>query len=369
MKLSSRTVRTSRCRIFIEEASFSSLETFLRGYIRKKVKLFVLADEHTFAYCLPVLCSGSPSLKQAEVVKIGYGEPVKCLQTVSWLWDELIRRKAEKNTLLINLGGGVITDLGGFTASCFKRGIPFIHIPTTLIGQIDAAIGGKTGVNVSDLKNQIGVVNLPEAVFIFPVLLRTLDSVHLVSGLAEVVKSALILDDGFWNRLQKTTVAELLSLPYDGAHWREIIRTTVCLKNKLVRKDPFESNQRRLLNFGHTVGHAIESLCLKQEQPLEHGYGIAAGIFTESCLSESCGLLSPTHRESICRYVVSNFGKLPLRYEHVDLITDLMFHDKKNRFGKICCTLLARPGKGVINQLCQPEMIKNALREYINFTL
>ena len=222
-------------------------------------KVAILVDENTKRDCLFKL----PQIENALIIEIKSGEEYKNISTCNFIWEQLTINNFDRNALLINLGGGVIGDIGGFCAATYKRGLKFIHIPTTLLSMVDASVGGKVGIDFKGFKNQIGIFNNPNAVLIYPKFLETLDENELKSGFAEVVKHALILDDSLWLKLKNT--------PFTDLDWEYIIYTSVQIKNKIVLADPFEKGERKKLNFGHTFGHAIESYYLEKGTPISHG--------------------------------------------------------------------------------------------------
>ncbi len=364
MKLSARTVKTERYPIHIGEEVFAVLQKELNRYRKHKSAIFLLTDTNTLRFCLPALVSKCPELEEAIIITIDSGEENKTLRNAEYLWKELAGKHADRHAVLINLGGGMVTDLGGYVASGFHRGIDTIHIPTSMIGQIDASIGGKTGVNLDGLKNQVGTFYFPKSVYIWPGFLATLDPKHLRSGIAEVAKTALIRDEQFWRWLTHRSVEEILALPFEERFWKDLILKTIRIKLEIVSQDPFEHNQRKLLNFGHTIGHAIESLALQRDTPVLHGEAVAAGMICVSFLSVEQTGLDPTELQSIIAWIMPGFGKLPLMYEDESVRMDLMQHDKKNRQQEIRFTLLSRIGQGKINQVCDPEWIRDAFRNF-----
>jgi len=364
MKFSIRTVNTSKYPVVVGDGIFAQLHKELHRYIRLKSKIFILTDTNTQRFCLPELLSHIPELESASMLTVDSGEEVKNLRTAEYLWKEMAARQADRFSLLINLGGGVVTDLGGFVASSFHRGMDTIHLPTTLIGQVDASLGGKTAVNMDVLKNQIGTFYNPKGVYIWPGFLETMPVDHVRSGLAEVAKTALIRDEQFWRWLSRKPLARILDTPFSDNLWKDILLKTMRIKLEIVRHDPFEHNSRKLLNFGHTIGHAIESLALRRETPVLHGDAVAAGMLCEGFLSVQKSGLDPLHLEEIRRWIIEGFGKLPLQREDEAVRMDMMQHDKKNRQQEIRFTLLSGLGKGKINQVCTPDQIRDAFGKY-----
>ena len=289
-------------------------------------KVAILLDENTKRDCLHKL----PKIENPLIIEIKSGEEYKNISTCNFIWEQLSINNFDRNSLLINLGGGVIGDMGGFCAATYKRGLDFIHIPTTLLAMVDASVGGKLGIDYKGLKNQIGLFNNPKAVLISPEFLETLSESELKSGFSEVVKHALISDSSLWIKLKNTHFTDL--------DWEDIINTSVQIKNKIVLADPFEKGERKKLNFGHTFGHAIESYYLEKGTPISHGEAVFMGMILETEISD----LSETDKNEIKNYILSNFA-LPYTpkksYLHKYLI-----NDKKNQDGKINFTLLSGIG-------------------------
>jgi len=318
-------------------------------------RLFVLADTNTARDCYPRL---HPHLPAHERLTIAAGETHKTLATCAEVWSWLTAHHADRHALLLCLGGGVVTDLGGFCAATYKRGLRCVGVPTTLLAQVDAAVGGKTGVDFEGFKNHIGVFQEPEAVFMDPAFLETLPVGELRSGYAEVIKHALIADAGAFAHLRTVDLA-------GRADWAPIIRHSVAIKEGIVAQDPHERGPRKLLNFGHTVGHALESYLLAQPgRAVRHGEAVAAGLVCESWLSARRGLLSPEELAQVRAVVEAAFG--PLRFEagEIAAIAAYAAHDKKNRGTTINCTLLRGLGHGIFDQPITLAEIEGSLRAY-----
>ncbi len=351
--------------MFTGEAVFDDLNTFVKDYCSSGSPVMVLVDENTRQHCLPVLTRFVPCLADASIIEIKSGEESKSLSAAQDIWDELTQKNADRHSLLVNLGGGVITDLGGFIASVFKRGIPFIHVPTTLMGMVDAAIGGKTAVNLKKIKNQVGAFALPEAVFIYPGFLGTLDPALVCDGIAEVLKYGLVLDSNLWERLESSRLDDMLRLPFHDPFWENLILQSVMIKNDIVREDFSDKGVRRVLNFGHTFGHAFESLSLmKGKGAIRHGNAVAMGMICESHLSVQAGGLKETDLERITRWILENFEYYPVTEKSFEKILDILQQDKKRSGGKTNFTLLVRPGKAVNGQPCETEWIREAFKYY-----
>jgi len=306
--------------IWIGENSLSKLD------ISTYSKVAILVDENTKRDCLYKL----PKIENPLIIEIKSGEEYKNISTCNFIWEQLTINNFDRNSLLINLGGGVIGDMGGFCAVTYKRGLEFIHIPTTLLAMVDASVGGKLGIDFKGFKNQIGLFHNPKAVLISTEFLDTLDESELKSGFAEVIKHALILDNPLWLKLKNTTFTDL--------DWEDIINHSVQIKNKIILEDPFEKGERKKLNFGHTFGHAIESYYLEKGTPISHGEGIFMGMILETGISD----LSENEKNEIKDYIISNFA-LPYTPKKTYL-HKFLINDKKNQDGKINFTLLSEIG-------------------------
>lgn len=341
----------------VGDAALTDLGNLLATSRYEGVLKFVLVDENSKELCLPKLLLAVPELNGAEILEIESGEEHKDLDTCQGLWRALIELNARRNSILINLGGGVITDLGGFVATVFKRGIPFINVPTTLLGQVDAAIGGKVGVNFDSLKNQLGQFSMPEGVLVYPDFLKTLDERQVRSGFAEVVKHALIGDAVIWTELTKIEPELSQILPF--------VRRAVAIKQEITDKDPLEIGLRKILNFGHTSGHAMESVALEQSLDLLHGEAVAAGMCVELYLSRKLGL-GTKDSDQIAQRIVSWFGKLAWVDQNRDAIAAKMWQDKKSRGTELNFTLLSQIGIAEYNVVASEEEVMDALTYYSN---
>ncbi len=292
-------------------------------------------------------------------VVIPSGENNKKTDSVIKIWEFLSENGADRKSLLINLGGGMLTDLAGFAASTFKRGIDFLNIPTTLLSQVDASVGGKTGINFNGLKNEIGTFKEPVAVIIHTGFLQTIDQQNFLSGFAEMIKHGLIKSP---EHLEELKDFDLKNIDYQKL--QEIIRHSVAVKEYFVANDPTEKNIRKALNFGHTAGHAFESLAMEQKRPVLHGYAVALGMITELFLSvKVCGF-NQNECNELTRWLLSIFGKLQIKESDFTRLFELMTHDKKNEAGRINFTLLPETGRIEINQNCGKEQIFEALEYF-----
>jgi 3-dehydroquinate synthase len=320
-------------------------------------RIFILVDETTKALCLPLI-AGFDSVCGAEVITIGATDQNKTLESLSHVWTELQRGGATRHSLMVNLGGGMVTDLGGFAASTFKRGLNYINIPTTLLAMVDASVGGKTGINFGGLKNEIGVFSTARSVILDTIFLKTMDHENLLSGYAEMLKHGLISDDAHW--------AELISFDLDVVDYHQLSRMleeSVKVKERIVEEDPTERGIRKALNLGHTVGHAFESLALRRT-PVLHGYAVAWGLICELYLScVKTGFPTDKMRQTV-RYINENYGRMPITCNDYPILLELMTHDKKNEGDSINFTLLGDVGDIRINQTASKEEIEEALDFY-----
>ncbi|MEI6434465.1 MAG: 3-dehydroquinate synthase family protein [Bacteroidota bacterium] len=365
MKLTVRTVSRERTQIFSGDDALSRINKQITALSVNHDNIFILADSQTRSLCLPVLYDHVPFLNGSKVLEVEGGERCKSIGTAEFLWQTLNHYSADRNSLLINVGGGVVTDLGGFVAGGFQRGIRYFNVPTSLIGQADAAIGGKTGVNLENVKNQVGLFYPPTDVFIFTGFLKTLPKNHLRSGLAEIIKSILLSDLLYWRQLQNIPVKSLLDEPTESLLLKKLITAAVAYKVKLVRKDFHERNIRKALNFGHTIGHAFESFSMTDDNmPALHGEAVAAGMICAAWLSSMKTGLSEKTMKEIQSYLVEGFEPIPFTVDDISKIIALMKYDKKNRDGKFRFTLLAAPGSPKINVSCEPHEVSEALLNY-----
>jgi 3-dehydroquinate synthase len=329
--------------------------------------VFILVDPSTRKFCLPVLLDLVPVLSEALILETVGGESAKSFANAEKLWNELAEQGADRYALLVNLGGGVVTDLGGFIAATFMRGISCINVPTTLIGQVDAAIGGKNGINLGHLKNQVGTFYPPLAVAVFPGFLKTLAPDHLRSGMAEIIKISLISPSGMWKRIYRRPLSGWIEKAESSLFAKELIGESVKFKTSVVTRDFREKKYRKILNFGHTVGHAVESLSLSVfTVPLLHGEAVAAGIVCAAYLSFLKTGLSRTDMEAITSYITEGFGKIPLEPGMTQQLISIMSHDKKATNGAIRFTLIKKPGCPVVNMPCSIAEIGEAIDYYIN---
>ena len=343
--------------VYFNENGYSALNDLLER--RNYSSIFVIVDTNTNEYCLSSFLTLLATESRIEIIEIESGEGFKSIESCVEIWSILTELGADRKSLVINLGGGVITDLGGFVASTFKRGIDFINIPTTLLGMVDASVGGKNGVDLGNLKNQIGTINNPEMVLIDSRFLETLPQHEMRSGLAEMLKHGLIADKSYWKKFLDLSQV-------DFADFDQLIYRSVEIKNDIVTQDLTENGIRKALNFGHTIGHAIESLFLEAGRPILHGEAVAAGMILESFLSMKKGLLSPEDYTAIKATVKNVFDDLEFSETDVAGILELLVHDKKNEYGSVLFALLDGIGRITVNQTADNELIVAAFQDYKN---
>ncbi len=318
-------------------------------------RIFLLVDTTTEQLCTPLL-EHIEALHNIPHIIIGATDTHKTLDTLAQVWTALGQGGATRHSLLINLGGGMVTDLGGFAASTFKRGINYVNIPTTLLSMVDASVGGKTGINFNGLKNEIGVFNSAHTVILDTEFLRTLDHENICSGYAEMLKHGLISNRENW--------AELVNFDLDHVdykHLQDMVATSVAIKEQVVTEDPLEKGIRKALNLGHTVGHAFESLALQQNRPVLHGYAVAWGLVCELYLSAiKTGFPHDALYQTV-QFIRENYGQFDIDCKQYPTIIELMTHDKKNTAGIINFTLLGDIGDIRINQTATHQEIEEAL--------
>ena len=344
--------------IYIGHEAWDALNSFFSSCSYSKV--FILVDENTRELCLSLAVRKVPLLASAKVLQIKSGEQAKTVESCSKLWQKLMAEGADTRSVLINLGGGVIADMGGFVAATFKRGIAFVNIPTTLLAQVDASVGSKVGVDFDSIKNQIGLFADPQAVFILPEFLSTLPQRHLLSGYAEMMKHAIIADSDYWSVILSQGFE-----PQNG--WDDLIGQSVGIKQKVVKFDPYDRGLRKVLNFGHTIGHGVESYSLlHDENPMLHGEAIAIGMICEAFISSKLCGLPEEELIQIVEFINRHFAPRPLGYKAAIEVLKIIKHDKKSECGKCRMTLLPRIGKAIINQECTPDLIIDSLHFYVN---
>ena len=352
-----QTIAATNYSIFFNELGYEKLATYLLP--AQYSKIFILVDENTSQYCLSHFLNNLTTEIDLEIIELEAGEIHKNITTCFEVWSALSELGADRKSIIINLGGGVITDLGGFVACTFKRGIDFINVPTTLLAMVDASVGGKNGIDLGNLKNQIGVIREPKAVLVDTEFLSTLSQKEMRSGLAEMLKHGLIFDKEYWNQFKN-----LNNLNTD--YLNTLIHRSIEIKNTIVSQDLNENGIRKALNFGHTLGHAIESYFLdkKNKSPRLHGEASAVGMILESYISREKGLLTHDEYHEI-KYIIKDiYERIEFDSEDIKNIQDLLIFDKKNEFGKVQFSLLDGIGKIKINQSTDKQLIVNAFEDY-----
>ena len=328
----------------------------------------VIADNHTFKFCYPEL---KPLLPKHTLVRIKSGEEQKHIATCELIWEALTRANFDRHALVLNLGGGVIGDMGGFCAATYKRGIAFAQLPTTLLAQVDASVGGKLGIDFNGFKNHIGVFQQPNAVLIDPVFLTTLPERERRSGFAEVIKHCLIADATMWDEIRRRDL--------DEQDWPALVAHSVAIKQRVVAEDPTEKGLRKILNFGHTLGHAVETYFLTvpslrrtgSDQPrkrLLHGEAIAVGMLAEAYMAFQKKMIDQTLLTQIEEYLFSVYGNVRLTEEDTEPIVALTLQDKKNRGREVRMSLLDGPGNCAFDILVSASEMRRGLEFYRGLT-
>ena len=355
-------ILTKNYPIYFEETAYCKLNSYLED--NKFSRIVVLTDSNTSLHCFEILSSKISKLNNRAIANITfpYGENNKNISTCESIWNQLLVLGADRNSLIINLGGGVVSDLGGFVASTFMRGIKFVNIPTTLLSIVDASIGGKNGVNLSKLKNQIGVINNPSMILVDPIFLKTLSQNEIKSGFSEMIKHALISGLDYWNSVK--------SIERKNLYNENIFYNSILIKTKIVDEDPYEKNIRKILNYGHTIGHAIESFCLtsNNHDELTHGHSIAIGMILEGYISTVKLNFDENQNNSINKLILSNFEKINFTSNDIEEIIKLMRFDKKNKNGELNFVLLKEIGKPVIDQKVDTALIRKSFLYFNDIT-
>jgi len=352
-----QTITANNYSVYFDSIGYETLASLLIPSHYSKI--FILVDENTSQYCLPHFLNNLATEIEIEIIELEVGEIHKNIATCTEVWGALSELGGDRKSIVLNLGGGVISDLGGFVACTFKRGIDFVNIPTTLLSMVDASIGGKNGVDLGNLKNQIGIIREPKAVLIDTQFLNTLPQNEMRSGLAEMLKHGLIFDKTYWDKFKnlKDLNTEDLNV---------LIHQSIQIKNNIVCEDLTENGIRKSLNFGHTLGHAIESYFLENEtkKNLLHGEAVAIGMILESYISKEKDLLSNAEYHEI-KYIINDiFDRIDFSELEIEKIIDLLIYDKKNEFGKVQFALLDGIGKIKINQEVDNALIYKAFEDY-----
>jgi 3-dehydroquinate synthase len=352
-----RTIANAAHPVHFNHSGYEALNLHLEQ--TKYSNIFIIVDTNTNEYCLNKFLPLLATNLTVEIIEFEAGEVNKNIGTCLEIWNVLTDLGGDRKSLVINLGGGVVTDLGGFVASTFKRGIDFVNIPTTLLSMVDASVGGKNGVDLGNIKNQVGVFNLPVMVIVDSQYLETLPHCEMRSGLAEMLKHGLIYDKTYW-----ASFLNLENLNFEDLD--ELIYQSVMIKNEIVTQDPTEKGIRKALNFGHTLGHAIESYFLENENKttLLHGEAIAIGMILESYISLQKGLISQAEFDEIDRTIKAIYDNVVFEDDDIEEILKLLIHDKKNEYGTIQFALIEGIGKIKINQTVENKIIMAAFNQY-----
>ncbi len=344
-------------KVIITDNLVKDLGLTLKDY--QQSKIFIIVDENTKVHCLPVI-QEIDAIRDAQIIETKSGEDNKSIETVIKIWDYLSNNGADRNSLVINLGGGLVGDMGGFAASTFKRGMDFINIPTTLLAQVDASIGGKLGINFCGLKNEVGVFKSPKVVIVDTIFLKTISHVDFASGFAEMIKHALIYSFDHWTQLKKVD----LNQP-DFKDLKKHISKSIFIKNDFVQTDFTEKNIRKALNFGHTFGHAFESFLIEKGSPVLHGEAVAHGMICELYCSHKKLGLNKLQVIDIIEFILKNYNKIVFSSENFEEFYQLMKHDKKNDNDAINFTLLSEIGQVEINKHVTKDEIFDSLNFYL----
>lgn len=340
--------------IVIDSKNGSAVCSFLKAH--DYTSYFIICDSNTLKHCLSKLILFCKELKNAEVIELEPGEESKDINVISHVWQTLTEFGANKKSLIINLGGGVVSDAGGFAASTFKRGIDFINVPTTLLSIVDASVGGKTGINFSGIKNLIGTITQPKRVFIETRFLETLPEKHLTNGFAEIIKAALIQDKKFFYSFNSAHIKNFADV--------DMISRSISIKSKIVNKDPNEKGVRKILNFGHTIGHAVESLFFEKAESLLHGEAIAIGMAVESYICLLLKRISKTEFEKIIQCIGCYFNFPEIAEKDKPTFFTYFEHDKKHTSNSFNFALLNGIGKCDYDIKVSKVMVEKALNYY-----
>lgn len=343
--------------IFSGQGAIESLHHYFASCNASKKMVFILVDENTRKYCLPFLIPQSESDRyNLIIIEIHSGEKYKSLDTVAEIWKNLTTAGADRKSVLVNLGGGVLCDLGGFAASCYNRGIETIHIPTTLLAMSDASIGGKTGFDFMSYKNHIGTFHRPERVYIFTEFLKTLEARQIKAAMAEIIKYGFISNPEIPGKLKNQ---DLTTFSFDA-----LIQICINAKIEITNSDPDEQGLRKILNFGHTVGHAIESFALSHEIDILHGEAVAVGLLCELWLSIKHRNLNINILNDYIRFYNEHFAHLTFVFENADEILERMMMDKKNSSGLLKFVLISRLGEPMWDVIVNRESVIESLVFY-----
>ena len=335
--------------------SFDEIQRILTEEVSSHSATFILCDNNTNEHCVRFLLETIPALNEVPIIEIPEGEESKSLEIVGQLYEELLHHNADRQSLLLNVGGGVISDIGGFVASTFKRGIDFINIPTTVMAQVDAAMGGKCGIDLMAVKNAVGLFSWPKSVLVFSGFLNTLPEKELKSGFAEMLKHALIADAEYWEALSHVDSNE-------ASHIAVFVKRSNEIKSEITNEDPNERSVRKKLNYGHTVGHAIESFFLSKSEPITHGNAVGWGMILENRIAVQLEILSASLAQTIEDRVLTIFGPLPSfnKYEQ-EQVFEFMLNDKKNKNGVFHFSLIREIGDCLIQVEVSEEIARKVI--------
>lgn len=336
----------------VMDQSLVALQVFIKEILDCE-RLVIICDSNTAIHCLPLFMQQAGLCEHPYIVQIPAGESSKNLTSANRIWQEFTEQNISRNAICVNLGGGVVTDLGGFAASLYKRGIRYINIPTTLLAMVDASVGGKTGIDFMGLKNQIGLFSFPLRIFVSTVFLQTLPKRELVAGMAEMFKHGLLEGGKHWAEICQAKPEEMLGKP-------GLIADSIRIKNKMVTLDPFDSHGRKALNLGHTIGHGLEAWALSNQvgQPLLHGEAVALGLLAESFLAKEHLGLNQQVLETIQNWVLHRFH---IPDFDMDVVLKNLKHDKKNKGNEINFSLLKSLGNVQIDVPLETDAIKASL--------
>lgn len=352
-----KALKSANCDIYFNLEGYDHLNDLISK--SNYSKIVALVDENTHDHCLPALLDLLKTDELVDVIEIEAGEENKSIDTCSGVWNALSELECDRKSLLINLGGGVVTDLGGFVAATFMRGIDFVNIPTSLLAMVDASVGGKTGVDLESLKNQIGVIKEGKMVLIDPSFLATLHESHVRSGLAEMLKHGLIHDESYWEKMIEMA-------DDDTKNIEELIYESVKIKLDIVAKDPYENGIRKTLNYGHTLGHAIESYYVfhTENSSLLHGEAVAIGMILATYISFVEAGFPKEKLELVKKSITDIFGKKPIKESDYQSIINLLKFDKKNSHGNVNFVLLEDIGKPKLDCIVDDALIIDAFNYY-----
>lgn len=335
--------------------SFDEIQRILTEEVLMHSATFILCDSNTNEHCVRFLLETIPALNEVPIIEIPAGEESKSIEIVGQLYEELLHHNVDRQSLLLNVGGGVISDIGGFVASTYKRGIDFINIPTTVMAQVDAAMGGKCGIDLMAVKNAVGLFSWPKSVLVFTGFLNTLPEKELKSGFAEMLKHALIADAEYWEALSHVNSNE-------ASHIAVFVKRSNEIKSEITKADPNERSVRKKLNYGHTVGHAIESFFLAKSEPITHGNAIGWGMILENRIAVQMGILNPSLAQTIENRILGIFDPLPsFNNEEQEQVFEFMLNDKKNKNGVFHFSLIPEIGDCLIQVEVSEEIARKVI--------